>query len=383
MIYAEDRRVSNTPTEAQRRQVWSSPTSAPKRLTAPVSTTTKDNRNWLAKTYDYLLNVPTPAAAGIGVPSKANNPLAQTVEPVRVAARRAVGDFTAIPGVGKPSPSPTAADFRAGNYVGPAMDYANLALTAVPAVKGVRNRIIYGVHSSPVSDLNVISPRAVNQAQSTASDAVQGSSYMWDAKSPYVGKGPTAQEPNSMLQNFQMRLSNVNQFGEPMTPNTLYLTKTKRRNVIPDANVPDSASLRVLGPQQVVAKLPIEQEALRAALRSYGLNPRSQLAQNMIQKFRTSSPRFLQSVAARPIDKAEISLRKAIELSSEKSAAKTAYDTAATSRSRGRPSINLGKTIYDHLAPLNLDPSAPLSELLKNPTVRKIFDEFLDMEMGL
>jgi hypothetical protein len=366
---------------AQAQKRYSSPTPKPKRLESPVSTKI-DKPNVLARAYDALLNVPTVAPAGIGNPSKANNPLNQIVEPVRVAGRRAVGDITAIPRVGKPSASPTATDIKQGNYLGPALDYANLALTAVPAARGVRNRNIYGVHSSPVSDLDVINPRAMNQAQSTASDAVQGSSYMWDAKSPYVGKGPTSTEPASMLKNWQMRLSNVDEFGTPVTPNTLYLTKAPRRNVIPDANVPDSASLRVMGPQTVVGKLPIEQEALRAALRSYGLNPRSQLAQNMIQRFRTSSPRFLTSVAARPIDRAEASLRKAIELSPQKSAAKTANDAAVTSRSRTRPSLNLAKTIYEELAPLNLDPTTPLQELLQNPTVRKIFDGFINMEMG-
>jgi hypothetical protein len=62
--------------------------------------------------------------------------LAQTVEPIRVAGRRAAGDITAIPGVGKPSASPTATDIKQGNYLGPGLDYLNLALTAVPAAKG-------------------------------------------------------------------------------------------------------------------------------------------------------------------------------------------------------------------------------------------------------
>ena len=118
---------------AQAQKRYSSPTPKPKRLESPVSTKI-DKPNVLARAYDALLNVPTVAPAGIGNPSKANNPLAQTVEPVRVAARRAVGDFTAIPGVGKPSASPTATDFKRGNYVGPVMDYANLALATAPVV---------------------------------------------------------------------------------------------------------------------------------------------------------------------------------------------------------------------------------------------------------
>ncbi len=123
---------------AQAQKRYSSPTSAPKRLSAPVSTEIK-KPNLLAQVYNALLSIPTPAPAGVGVPSRANNPLAQTVEPVRVAARRAVGDITAIPGVGKPSASPTATDIKQGNYVGPIMDYANLALAVAPvAAKGLR-----------------------------------------------------------------------------------------------------------------------------------------------------------------------------------------------------------------------------------------------------
>jgi hypothetical protein len=320
----------------------------------------------LARAYDALLNVPTPAPAGIGIPSKANNPLNQTVEPVRVAGRRAVGDITAIPGVGKPSASPTATDIKQGNYLGPVLDYGNLALTAA-GVRGVRNRPIYGVHSSPVSNLDVINPRSINQAQSTALDAVPGSSYMWDAKSPYVGKG-------KVLENQQMNLarSDVPSLIERLDPrlNTLYLTKAPRRNVMIDANVPDSASLRVMGPQKVVAKLPIEQEALMAALRSYGINPRSQLAQKMIQKMRTSSPRSLRSISARPMDIAESKLRNAIKNTSQTSPKSTARS--------GRPTINLEKTIFDDLRPLNLDPEAPLKELLQNPTVRKIFNDLME-----
>jgi len=365
MSTADRTRLDTQYRAAQSQKRYSSPTSAPKRLSAPVSTEIK-KPNLLAQAYNALLSIPTPAPAGVGVPSRTNNPLAQTVEPVRVATRRAVGDFTAIPGVGEPSASPTATDIKQGNYVGPVLDYGNLALTAT-GVRGVRNRPIYGVHSSPVSNLDVINPRSINQAQSTALDAVPGSSYMWDAKSPYVGKG-------KVLENQQMNLarSDVPSLIERLDPrlNTLYLTKAPRRNVMIDANVPDSASLRVMGPQKVVAKLPIEQEALMAALRSYGINPRSQLAQKMIQKMRTSSPRSLRSISAQPMDIAESKLRNAIKNTSQTSPKSTARS--------GRPTINLEKTIFDDLRPLNLDPEAPLKELLQNPTVRKIFNDLME-----
>jgi len=331
----------------------SSTYTAPKRLSSPVSTQIK-KPNLLAQAYNALLSIPTPAPAGVGVPSRANNPLAQTVEPVRVATRRAVGDLTAIPGVGEPSASPTANDFRRGNYVGPVIDYATLATTAIPAVKG---RNVYGLHSSPVSNLDVINPRAINQFQNTANDAIAGSSYMWDAKSPYVGKG-------KVLQNQQMNLGS-NGLIEKLDPrlNTLYLTKAPRRNVMIDANVPDSASLRVLGPQKVVAKLPIEQEALMSALRSYGINPRSQLAQKLMQKVRASSPRSLRSLSARPNDLAEDRLRVAIQKVND----------------MDKPIAN--KNIqWGRLYGMNLDPNAPLEELLKDPTVRDVFRGFLNLD---
>ena len=99
----------------------------------------------LGSVYDTAKNQPgaqlsSPVNTGAGVSMGGQqNAVQNVVEPVRAAGRRAVGDLTAIPGVGKPSASPTATDFRAGNYVGPILDYVNLAATVAPAVsKGVK-----------------------------------------------------------------------------------------------------------------------------------------------------------------------------------------------------------------------------------------------------
>lgn len=110
--------------------------------------------NLIAKGYDAVRSVPmprlsTPVNTGTGVSmGGVANPIQSTVEPARQAGRRAVGDITAIPGVGQPSASPTARDFRAGNYVAPIVDYATLASTVIPAaakgVSAVRNRPLFG-----------------------------------------------------------------------------------------------------------------------------------------------------------------------------------------------------------------------------------------------
>jgi hypothetical protein len=91
--------------------------------------------------YDILKSVPgprlsTPVNTGSGVSMGGQqNPVQMTVEPTRAAVRRAVGDFTAIPGVGKPSASPTAADIRSGNWLSPTVDYVGLGMQILPSVK--------------------------------------------------------------------------------------------------------------------------------------------------------------------------------------------------------------------------------------------------------
>jgi hypothetical protein len=109
-------------------------------IAAPVAYKV-DTSNPVAKGYNYLKSLSgpqlsTPINTGKGVSMGGQvNALQGTVEPTRVAVRRVVGDVTAIPGVGRPSASPTAADIRAGNWAAPAVDYAGLALEVLPSVK--------------------------------------------------------------------------------------------------------------------------------------------------------------------------------------------------------------------------------------------------------
>jgi hypothetical protein len=68
-----------------------------------------------------------------------SNFISGTAQGLEQATRRAVGDITAIPRVGKPSASPTATDIRRFGVIEglskAGIDYGNLALTATPFVK--------------------------------------------------------------------------------------------------------------------------------------------------------------------------------------------------------------------------------------------------------
>lgn len=101
----------------------------------------------LGTAYNYAKNTPgaqlsTPINTGLGVSMGGQqNAVQNVVEPVRAAGIRAIGDVTAIPGVGKPSASPTAADFRAGNFVAPIVDYATLLATMAAASPKMRRPV--------------------------------------------------------------------------------------------------------------------------------------------------------------------------------------------------------------------------------------------------
>lgn len=84
--------------------------------------------------------VGTPVNTGAGVSMGGQGSAKDLIlEPTRLAVRRAVGDVTAIPGVGKPSPSYTADQIRRQGVIagglGAAMDYATLASSLLPAAK--------------------------------------------------------------------------------------------------------------------------------------------------------------------------------------------------------------------------------------------------------
>jgi hypothetical protein len=212
------------------------------------------------------------------------NLLGETDRGLNASTRRLIGDITAIPRVGKPSASPTATDIkRYGVIEGlskAGIDYGNIALTAAPfvgpatkgiqAIRGARVApeipYTYGVHVSPVSDLAEIQARQAMQQQATAGDAMAGSSYMWDARSPRtVGNIFDNPQMNPANKDFMMSPEEI---AAQATPN-IYITRAPAGQVFQDANVPGSAALRVAGNQEVLSQIPFSREALEAAMQKY------------------------------------------------------------------------------------------------------------------
>jgi len=115
----------------------------------------------------------TPVNTGAGVSMGGQGSAKDLIfEPTRVAVRRAVGDVTAIPGVGKPSPSYTADQIREQGVIagglGAAMDYATLASSLLPAVKGGK----VNVSAIAPGERPVVAPRT---PRLTASELAQTS----------------------------------------------------------------------------------------------------------------------------------------------------------------------------------------------------------------
>jgi hypothetical protein len=294
----------------------------------------------LGGAYEWLRDSPVIRMSG------GQNPIEMFVEPVRVAGRRAVGDATAIPGVGADSPSYTAQEIRDEGVVPgvlkAGLDYGTLAATAAGAAGAARNAIPkYGVHVSPTSGLTEISPRAVGAGQTTAADAMVGSSYMWDARSPRM--------MGNVFENPQM--SGLAGMGEEPA---LYVTRARGR-VFQDANVPNTPALRVAGPQEVIGELPFTREALLNFLESRGISPRSATADRIVTTIRNLSPTVRADVANRPAQLAEERLRAAIRLG------------------RQGGSSNRWSTLA------GLDENAPLRQLLSDPNAKNFFDQFMGM----
>ena len=283
------------------------------------------------------------------------------------AGRRAVGDITAIPRVGKPSASPTATDIKQQGWVNglgnAALDYGNLAATAAPlagtaykGIQGVRGAQVaaeipytYGIHHSPVADLAEIRARQAMQQQATAGDAMAGSSYMWDARSP--------QTINNIFDNWQVNpelqthlLATPEELAAAPKP-FLYVTRTPANQVFQDANVPGSSALRVAGNQEVLAQVPWDRAALKAAMEKYAGPTRNATADALEFKYRGMNPKVRRDIANKAAQKAEEDLRLIISRADSPAYAK----------------------IYPGLKGLN--PNAPLSELLSNPTAKQYFDE--------
>jgi hypothetical protein len=287
---------------------------------------------------------------------------------LEAATRRAVGDITAIPRVGEPSASPTAADIRQKGFVeglgGAILDYGNLAATAAPfagaaakGVQGIRGANVateipytYGIHVSPMADLAEIQARKAMQNQYMAGDSMTGSSYMWDAKSP--------QGISQIFDNWQLNpeLADFLMTPEELAYHTpeIYLTRAPANTVFQDANVLNSPSLRVAGNQEVITQLPRERAALQAVLEKYGITQRSAQADRLESKFRGMNPQVRRDVINRPRQMAEEQLRITI--------------------SRGfMPGT---ETYYPGI--YKLDPNAPLEELLRDPSAQKLFDNMVN-----
>ena len=283
------------------------------------------------------------------------------------AGRRAVGDITAIPGVGKPSASPTATGIKnKGWFEGlgeAALDYGNLAATAAPfvgpvakGVQGIRGARVateipytYGIHVSPTADLAEIQARQAMQQQATAGDAMAGSSYMWDARSP--------QTVGSIFDNAQMNPAGKDLMMSPeelaaLPQPNLYITRAPAGQVFQDANVPGSSALRVAGNQEVLAQVPFDRAALQAALEKYGVTPRSATADRLEAKFRGMNPQVRRDIAGRPYQLAEEALRREI--------------SQGTNPYLEKNFPGLSK----------LDPNAPIGELLRDPDARKRFENY-------
>jgi len=284
---------------------------------------------------------------------------------LQASTRRAVGDFTAIPGVGKPSPSYTANQIRQQGWVNglgnAVLDYGNLAATVAPfvgpvakGIQGIRGARIageipytYGVHVSPVADLAEIRARQAMQQQVTALDAMPGSSYMWDARSPRtIGSIFDNAQMNPATRDYMM---SPEELAAQSTPN-IYITRAPSGQVFQDANIPGSSALRVAGNQEVLGQVPFDRAALQAALEKYGVTPRNATADVFESKYRGMNPQVQLDIANRTQQLAEQGLRNTISRATEPYYAKQ------------YPSLN------------TLDINAPLSELLKNPEAKKIYD---------
>lgn len=278
-------------------------------------------------------------------------------EPARKAVRRAVGDVTAIPKVGEPSSSYTADKIREQGVVlgglGAVADYSTLASAVVPAIKASMPKpmapatpYVYGVHVSPNPNLSVISPRTAGSAQWAAGDAMAGSSYMWDARSPRL---------QDIFTNPQMNRNAADVFADVAAPDSYaYITRAPANTVFQDANVLGSPALRVAGQQEILQRVPFTAADLAEALAARNIVPRTATADALEAAYRGLNPVVKADVANRPMQLAEEALRR----------------TIATG-----PNPYMAKN-YPGLFDLN--PNLSLPELLRNPDARRYFDEYVN-----
>jgi hypothetical protein len=189
------------------------------------------------------------------------------------------------------------------------------------------------------------------QQQVTALDAMPGSSYMWDARSPRtIGSIFDNSQMNPATRDYMM---SPEELAAQSTPN-IYITRAPSGQVFQDANIPGSSALRVAGNQEVLGQVPFDRAALQAALEKYGVTLRGPIADALEAKFRGMNPQVRRDITNRTQQLAEQGLRNTIIKAAEPYYAKQ------------YPSLN------------TLDPNATLSDLLKNPEAQKIYDLWMN-----
>ena len=301
------------------------------------------------------------------------NLLGETYRGLNRAANYTAGTIAATPGFGKPSSSPFMDTVRSQGWLNaiaePFVHGANVASVAfpiskvagaakLPGIQGIRGAQVageipytYGVHVSPVADLAEIRARLAMQQQVTALDAMPGSSYMWDARSPRtIGSIFDNAQMNPATRDYMM---SPEELAAQSTPN-IYITRAPAGQVFQDANIPGSSALRVAGNQEVLGQVPFDRAALQAALEKYGITPRSEAADALESQYRAMNPQVQLDIANRTQQLAEQGLRNTIIRAAEPYYAKQ------------YPSLN------------TLDPNATLSDLLKNPEAKKIYDLWMN-----
>jgi len=229
----------------------------------------------------------------------------------------------------RPAPTPTPARQDTGSHPGRKVD---------------REAYTYGIHVSQRSGLPEIKARKLEDDQIAAGDAMTGSSYMWDARSP-----------TSLVQPFKNPMHVGEEgFDSGHTP-SIYLTRAPSSTVFHDMNTPGKPSLRVAGNQEIIESIPYDPNALAETLKKHGIETRSFEDDDIEIARRMEHPQVKRDLAEQPLRKGEEVIRTLIR---EK-----------------RPGI---AARYPDM--MKLDHNAPLAELLKEPSARNLFQNHANLE---
>lgn len=141
------------------------------------------------------------------------------------------------------------------------------AKAAVPAVRtnitnpGARfNPYEYGIHVNvpgEAGDISEIIPRQPGQATTVGGDSIPGTTYMWDATAPTIVQDIMGNRQMTNTGFLDMLYDN---------PPAAYFTRSPRARTGTDINIPTSSSLAVQGPQKVIERIPLTEEALKDLL---------------------------------------------------------------------------------------------------------------------